>query len=238
MNVTVTVNQATYGNKTATGSAKKGTSGTVDLSALLVTSYTSATVTSPADFSSSNVSAASVSDGKLNFTFKSDASGSEDVTITVVSTNYENYTITVKLTATDKDVPTVSANAITKTYDGNAVADSAITGTATFNGTAVEGRWAFATSPEQARTNVADSGTKTVVFTPKDDENYAQVETTLTLTINKANVTGAPAYTAISASGKTLEEAALAMGTLAPEEGTLVWNDAADTAVEQGKAYG
>ena len=238
VNVTVTVGKGTYENKTATGSAKKGTSGTVDLSALLVTGYTSATV-SDLDGSTKLTGKPTIdASKKLNFTFKADASGSEDVTITVASTNYNDYTITVTLTANDKDTPTVSANNITKTYDGNAVADSAITGTATFNSATVAGTWAFATSPEQARTNVADSGSKTVVFKPDDATNYATVETTLTLTIKKADVTGVPAYTAISASGKTLADANLAAGTLAPEGGEIAWDDATTTAVTQGKAYG
>ena len=48
---------------------------------------------------------------------------------------------------------------------------------------------------------------------------------------------GNPAFTKITASGKTLADASLAKGTITAD-GTLSWDDGNSTTVEQGKAYG
>ena len=50
---------------------------------------------------------------------------------------------------------------------------------------------------------------QTVKFVPTDTANYAEATGTVVVTINKATPTGAPKYTAISASGKTLADAGL-----------------------------
>lgn len=78
---------------------------------------------------------------------------------------------------------------------------------------------------------------KTVVFTPADTAVYAQVEATVLVTIDKADPTGAPSYTAIKESGHTLADAALNVGTIAPG-GTIAWDDGDATIVESNKAYG
>ena len=63
---------------------------------------------------------------------------------------------------------------------------------------------------------MAGSGPKTVAFTPADTAVYAQVEATVLVTIDKADPTGAPSYTAIKESGHTLADAALNVGTITP----------------------
>jgi hypothetical protein len=93
----------------------------------------------------------------------------------------------VALTVRDLPVPVVSAQDITKTYDGVAVTAADAKGTATAGGKAVAGTWSF--SGAQSFVNVADSGVKTVVFTPTDTEHYAPAMTTITLTINRRGVT-------------------------------------------------
>ena len=55
--------------------------------------------------------------------------------------------------------------------------------------------------------------------------------------IMKATPTGEPAYTEITTSGKTLEDANLTKGTITPD-GTIKWNDAKTTVVEANKSYG
>lgn len=55
--------------------------------------------------------------------------------------------------------------------------------------------------------------------------------------IMKATPTGEPAYTKITTSGKTLEDANLTKGTITPD-GTIKWNDAKTTVVEANKSYG
>ena len=174
-----------------------------------------------------------VNAGIVSFKLKSSgpaAGNTATITVTIKSANYEDSTVAINITLIAKDVPTATANNITKTYDGNPVAASAITGTSS-----VPGTWSFKGTP--ALTNVSDSGTKTVVFTPTDSTNYAAVEKDITVTINKAKPAGTPSFTAINASGKTLDAAALSVGTITPA-GTIEWDAGASTTAEANKAYG
>lgn len=74
-------------------------------------------------------------------------------------------------------------------------------------------------------------------------ENYADATVNVVITIIKATPTGEPAYTKITTSGKTLADAALGVGTIKPNAGTLVWVDNAGnvlpdtTTVEANKLY-
>ena len=155
--------------------------------------------------------------GKVTYTLSSGAAG-DTVTlpVTISSTNYGDATVNVKITLTDKETPTANANNITVTYTGSDVPASAITGTAS-----VDGAWSWKTT---APKNVSDSGSHTVVFTPNDASTYERVEATITVTINKATPTGTPTYTAITTSGKTLGDAALAVGSITPAGGSIAWN--------------
>ena len=154
--------------------------------------------------------------------------------VTITSTNYADSTVNVKITLTDKDIPTVSANDITVTYDGNAIPDSKITGTATFGGTPVPGTWAWKAG--MAVTNVTDSDIKTVTFNPTDSAAYESVDTNITVTINKATPTGTPDYTKITTSGKTLADANLTVGTITPA-GTISWDAGNAQSVAANTAY-
>jgi hypothetical protein len=175
------------------------------------------------------------SDGTVTYTLSGGAAG-DTVTlpVTISSTNYEPSAVNVKITLTAKDGPELTIRDITRTYDGTAVADSAISGTAAFGGKTVEGTWAFKAG--QTLTSAADSGGKTVVFTPRDGNTYAAAEKNITVTIAKAAPTGTPSYTAITEKDQTLADAKLAAGTLAPA-GTIAWVSGAATKVTANTAY-
>ena len=191
---------------------------------------------------------ASMTGSTVKFTITGGANG-EVITlpVTIGSDNYADSTVNLVITLTDKDAPTVTAKDITVTYDGNAIPDSKITGTATFNGNTVEGAWGFKTTAPKF---VADSNDSVaVVFTPNDATTYAAVETNIKVTINKATPSGAPKYTEIKASGKRLADAGLTASlegsNLFSTPGSITWVDAEnqttpladDTPVEQGTAY-
>lgn len=57
----------------------------------------------------------------------------------------------------------------------------------------------------------------------------ATVEAAITVTISKATPIGAPTYTAITASGKKLLDANLAVGSITPAGGTIKWVNADNT---------
>lgn len=180
------------------------------------------------------------STGKVSYTLAGQSSytAGQQATFKVTATmqNYSDVVVSYTIALTDKDTPTVTVNPIVVTYTGEPVSADLITGTATFDDHNVPGTWSWKSG--QALTNVADSGSKTVVFVPTDTINYDTVETTLTLTINKADVTGEPSFTKITEAGKTLLDAALAKNTLTPAEGTLKWNDPVETVVVANTEYG
>ena len=94
---------------------------------------------------------------------------------------------TVAITV-NKATPVVSVNATEITY-GDTLGKSVLSGLAQYSdtdSTAVSG--SFAWKDDSAKPAVADSDKTeyTVVFTPDDTENYNTVETTITLTVNKA----------------------------------------------------
>ena len=169
--------------------------------------------------------------GMVKYTITGDAGAVINLPVTITSDNYENSTVNVVITLTDKNIPTVTANDITVTYDGNAIPNSEITGTAD-----VAGTWEWKSG--MAITNVADSGNKTVVFKPTDSANYAEVEKTIKVTINKATPTGEPTYTKITTDGKKLSDAALTNGSITPAGGTIKWDKADTTEVTADTAYG
>ena len=155
--------------------------------------------------------------------------------ILITSTNFADSTATMKVNVVYEYVPVVDVENITVTYSGQALSQDAIHGTATYNGVEVPGTWSF-----QADSAPISAGTQPVVviFTPDDLDTYAPVETTILVTIQKADPTGKPGYTPITQEGKTLADAALNIGTLLPAEGTLTWDDGDATIVTVNTAYG
>ena len=179
-------------------------------------------------------------DGQVTFSLRSglteDAVGqSASAPIILSSDNYADSTADLVVNVVYEFVPVLDVEDISAVYDGEPIADTAIHGTAMYDGQTVEGTWSF--KEGQNLTAVADSGPKTVVFTPADTAVYAQVEATVLVTIDKADPTGKPSYTSIRESGHTLADAALDVGTITPS-GTIAWDDGEATIVESNTAYG
>ena len=234
--VKLDIAKANYsGTKTASTSAKFGATGTCNLSALLPDGATAGTAATTGDIFEGTPA---VSGKTLTYKLAANATvgNSGTITVSVTSANYNDFNLNITVKVTDKDVPTLTISPITVTYTGEAVPASAIQGTAKVGSTTVPGTWAFASG--EAVTNVADSGTKTVKFVPTDQDTYAEATGTVVVTINKATPTGAPKYTAISASGKTLADAGLtAEGGTFSTEGTVAWALGTDTAVTANTQY-
>ena len=91
------------------------------------------------------------------------------------------------------------------------------------------------------QTNANETGyTVTVALTDENNTIWSDGNTIVkhyTFKIMRATPTGEPAYTKITTSGKTLEDASLTKGTITPD-GTIKWNDAKTTVVEANKSYG
>lgn len=151
--------------------------------------------------------------------------GTITATVTIMSQNYENTTATVSLTLTPKAIP-VGAPTLSKsvlTY-GDKLGDITLSGSMMDREAAVEGTFSWV-SPED-KPSTTEKYVAIWVFTPKDKNTYATVRGETNITVNKATPTGAPKYTAITTSGKTLKDAALtAEGGTFSVSGHVQWVD-------------
>ena len=176
-------------------------------------------------------------DSKTNITAASD----ESWTVTISSKNYTDITGTLTFKLVDKT--DVSAQITfpngTLTYNGAGQKYEKATISTTAAGTPV---WTYIYAPADATASLDSAGlpktagTYTVTAKYEDDAHIGTKSATLT--VSKATPTGAPTCTKITTSGKTLADAPLAIGTIAPAGGTLAWDMAANTVVAANTAYG
>ncbi len=164
--------------------------------------------------------------------------------VLVRTRNYQDAVLTVNVRAVNKIVPQKqSINVSTITY-GEPLSKADFTAftflePGTSNPVAGILAWKNPDKRLEAGTQEADW-----VFTPADSAKYAGATGTVTVTVDRAKVTGAPKYTAITQSGKTVSDAALTVeGGTFSRTGSVKWVDndgnalPADTEVKQGTAY-
>ena len=172
---------------------------------------------------------AKVEDGKLFLPINAnpvETTGSiGTVTIKVTTDNYEDFFLTIDVSATNKIVPigepTLSTTTITY---GDKLSKVTLSGGLKDGDSAVPGVFSW---EELDAVPTAGEHQVTWRFVPTDGRTYAETTGTVTITVNKATPTGAPKYTAITASGKTLEDAGLtAEGGTFSVPGTVQWVDA------------
>ena len=187
--------------------------------------------------------------GKVTYTLSGGAAG-DTVTLPVIigSDNYENSTVNVKITLTAKD----DQAALTLTGGTTVVYGQTLQlGTSGGSGTgavtyAVTNGTGEATIDASGKLTPVKVGKVRVSATKAGDASYNSITSAeVEITITRATPTGAPKYTAITTSGKTLADAGLttAGSTLNPNAGTLVWVDNAGnvlpgtTTVEANTTY-
>ena len=166
------------------------------------------------------------------------------ISVTVRTRNYEDAVLTVNVRAVNKIVPQKQSIDVSTITYGEPLSKAGFTAfTFVEPGTSnpVEGTLAWKEPDKrlEAGTQEADW-----VFTPADGAKYAGATGTVTVTVDRAKVTGAPKYTAITQSGKTVSDAALTVeGGTFSRTGSVKWVDnagnalPADTEVKQGTAY-
>lgn len=187
--------------------------------------------------------------GKVTYTLSGGAAG-DTVTLPVIikSTNYADATVKVVITLTAKD----GQAALTLTGGTTVVYGQTLqmgtsggsgTGDVTYTVTNVDGQ---ATVDASGKLTPVKVGKVRVSATKAGDASYNSITSAeVEITITRAASTGAPKYTAITTSGKTLADAGLttAGSTLNPNAGTLVWVDNAGnvlpgtTTVEANTTY-
>lgn len=184
-------------------------------------------------------------DASGNLTYRSKpniaATADENCAVTISSKNYTDIiaTLTFKLVdKTDVSAQITFPNG-TLTYNGVGQKYEKATTSTTAAGTPV---WTYIYAPADATASLDSAGlpktagTYTVTAKYEDDAHIGTKPATLT--VSKATPTGAPTCTKITTSGKTLADAPLAIGTIAPAGGTLAWDMAATTVVAANTAYG
>lgn len=111
-----------------------------------------------------------------------------EFTVTYSFANYESFDVRFTVKSLDLPTPEISASDITVTYTGEFVPASASKPTATVGGTEIFGTWSW--KDDAKPTNVADSKTYILVFTPDDTAKYRSAEKEVKVTINPAKITG------------------------------------------------
>ena len=240
---------------------------TVDLSALLpkLTSpmqygtVTYALGTNTLDSRYYDAGTAKIENGKLMIPIKAVETDVQTaigkVTVTVSSTNFHNFDLTVNVSSTNKIVPTGEPTLSTKTLTyGQALSAIKLSGKLhdNVNNKDVEGTFTWVDGTVKPNAGSYEAAWK---FTPAAGDTYTEADGTVTITVNKATPTGTPKYTAITKEGQTLADANLtaegenkeslfkALGKAI--KGIVKWVESEDkttaldlgTKVEQGKAY-
>ncbi len=225
---------------------------TVDLKALLPTlespkeygkvTYELGAVSINGGYYDAAKGSAEVEDGKLILPIqavKTDTTGSiGSVQVKVSTTNYHDFTLTINVNATNKIVPTGEPTLSKTTLAwGEQLSTISLSGAMTDpadNTKTVTGKFAWtnsATTPDSMSDFAAEWK-----FTPENTDVYAEITGTVKLTVTKATPTGAPTYTKITTTGKTLKDANLTVGTIQPE-GEIKWELGDKTVVAANTAY-
>ena len=167
----------------------------------------------------------------------------DKITITLKAScdNYEDFTITLNVTLTEKD----DQKSLTITGGTTVVYGQTLQlGTSGGNG---NGAVTYAVTNGTGEATIDATGKLTPVKVGKvkvsaakaGDASYNSITSAeVEITITRATPTGEPAYTKITASGKTLADAALGIGTITPAGGTIAWDDPTTTEVVANKSYG
>ena len=176
---------------------------------------------------------------------EADTEGSIGMIHVLVRTrNYQDAVLTVNVSAVNKIVPqkqSIDVSTITYGEPLSKAGFKAFTFVEPGTSNPVAGTLAWKEPDKRLEAGAQEAGW---VFTPTDGAKYAGATGTVTVTVDRAKVTGAPKYTAITQSGKTVSDAALTVvGGTFSRTGSVKWVDnagnalPADTEVKQGTAY-
>ena len=185
---------------------------------------------------------AEVKDGKLILPIQAVAAEATGkigtVTVKVTSGNIVDFDLTINVNATNKIVPT-GAPTLSKTTLawGEQLSTITLSGTMTDptdSTKTVKGKFEWV-APGAAKEKIGEYEAAWK-FTPDDNAVYTEAAGTVTITVTKATPKGAPDYTKITTTGKTLKDANLTAGTIQPE-GTIQWEQGDKTVVTANTAY-
>ena len=174
-------------------------------------------------------------DGSLLTYAISGGKAGDKITLTLKAScdNYEDFTITLNVTLTEKD----DQKPLTITGAGSVVYGQTLTltttggsgtGAVTYRIDTAHSTGEATIDPETGVLTPVKVGSVSVIATKAGDNDYNDVTSApFVLMIKPATPTGEPNYTKITTSGKTLKDAALTTkgSTLNPSDGKLEWVD-------------
>lgn len=168
-------------------------------------------------------SGAEINDGVLSLPIQAnevEATGNIGTVKVIVTTrNYKDFTLTVNINAENKITPTGEATlSKTKLIYGEALNTIRLSGVMMAGDTEVKGTFSWQSPNEILNAGQREVGWK---FVPADNR-YMEVSGSAKIDVAKATPTGAPGYTAITESGKTLADAGLSVNANWPT-GKLAW---------------
>ena len=170
---------------------------------------------------------AKIEDGVLsvpiNAVNSTEEKGIGTITVVVTTENYNDITLTLNVSAANKKVPTgtPTLSKTNLTY-GDKLSGITLSSSMKDGEAEVTGTFTWKNPNEILTAGKHQAGW---VFTPTNRADYIEVTGESEVTVAKATPSGTPSYTAITESGKTLEDAHLAVGTIQPE-GFIQWVDA------------
>lgn len=190
--------------------------------------------------------------GVVKYTLTGTGVAGNTVTLpmTISSTNYEDTTVNIVITLTEKDdqAPLTITGNTTVVYGQKltlGTTGGSGTGAVTYR-IAATGGTGEATIDADGILTPVKVGKVTIIAAKAGDADYNEVTSKpFVITITKALPTGEPKYTVITTAGRTLADAGLTLkdSTLNPTDGILEWIDDAgnqlsdNTKVEVNKAY-
>ena len=145
------------------------------------------------------------------------------ILVKVTTTNYNDVVLTVNLQSVNKRTLGMFVSVATDpVVYGMTLGDIKLSAEATDGVQVIPGTIAW----EAPLTTIPAAGQATYrwTFTPDDTMHYLTASNTIHFSVDKATPTGAPTYTAITAGGKTLADAALTANASWPS-GTVQWVD-------------
>ena len=160
--------------------------------------------------------------------------------VTAQTQNYTDITLTinVKVVAANKIVPTGKPTLSKTTLAwGEQLSTITLSGTMTDltdSTKTVKGKFEWV-APGAAKEKIGEYQAEWK-FTPTDTAVYAETSGKVTIKVIKATPKGAPGYTKITTTGKTLKDANLTVGTIQPE-GTIQWERGDTAEVKADTAY-
>ena len=185
---------------------------------------------------------AEVKDGKLILPIQAVKTSTESnigtVTVKVTSGNIVDFPLLINVDATNKIVPTGTPTLSKTTLAwGEQLSTITLSGTMTdpMDSTkTVKGKFEWV-APGAAKEKIGEYEAAWK-FTPDENAVYTEAAGTVTITVIKATPKGAPDYTKITTTGKTLKDANLTVGTIQPE-GTIQWEQGDKMVVTANTAY-